>query len=84
MRDDCAAQLSVAPYILKSRKVWSLTRHSRTSGGGASPTGGEAIQDRFDQAGPVKKLSDRFANEMIGDQYNPNTIVAQASTPIRP
>jgi len=43
VRDDCAAQLSVAPYILKSRNVWSLTRHSKTSVGGASPTGGEAI-----------------------------------------
>ena len=36
------------------------------------------------QAGPVKKLNDRFANEIIGDQYSPNTIVAQANTPISP
>ena len=84
MRDDCAARLSVAPHIRNFGKIWSLTLHSKTSVGGGSPTGGEAIQDRFDQAGPVKKLNDRFANEMIGDQYNPNTIVAQANTPIRP
>ena len=43
------------------------------------PTEGEATQ-----VGPVKKLNDLFANEIIGDQYNPNTIVAQASTPISP
>jgi len=36
------------------------------------------------QVGPVKKLIDRFANEMIGAQYSPNAMVAQASTPISP
>ncbi len=85
----CAAHPKTAR---KTEEFWSLTRRATTRVG-LSPSWGEAIQIRSQsrkksvgivQVGPVKKLIDRFANEMIGAQYSPNAIVAQASTPISP